>query len=106
MSLLLYGMVLELAAIGGTDYSAELTGDLLTDTAGLTGTLTKDQLIAGLIARQFANATAAGASVPADIDDKLSAIKCLQHVPGGMAKLEQIYLLLFCKLGVHKAYVQ
>lgn len=103
MALLVYGMALELAAIGGTDYTSELTGTLLEAAACR---YTKDERIAALIARQFANAEAAGATVPADIDDKVAAIACLEHVPGGMDKLEQIYLLLFCALGVHKDYVQ
>lgn len=103
MALLVYGMVLELAAIGGTDYREEMTDQLLIDAACR---FTQDERVAGLIARQFANATAAGATVPDDLDDKVAAIKCLEHVPGGMDKLEQIYLLLFCKLGVSKAYVQ
>jgi hypothetical protein len=103
MALLVYGMVLELDAIGGTDYTDELTGTLLEDAAC---DFTKDERVAGLIARQFANAIAAGASVPDTVDDKVEAIACLEHVPGGMDKLEQIYLLLFCRLGVHKAYVQ
>lgn len=103
MALLVYGMVLELAAIGGTDYTEELTGTLLEAAACR---FTKDERVAGLIARQFANATAAGADVPSDLDDKVAAIACLEHVPGGMDKLEQIYLQLFCELGVHKDYVQ
>lgn len=103
--MLVYGMILELAAIGGTDYSAALA-TLLSDTAQLTGSLGKDELMAGLIARQFANATAAGASVPDTLADKMSAIACLQNLPSSPLQLYQIYLLLFCKLGVHKAYVQ
>jgi hypothetical protein len=103
MALLVYGMVLELTAIGGTDYTSELTGTLLEAAACR---FEKDERVAGLIARQFANATAAGASVPDTLDAKVAAVACLEHVPGGIDKLEQIYLLLFCKLGTHKAYTQ
>lgn len=103
--MLIYGMILELAAIGGTDYSSDLPG-LLSAAAQLTGSLGDDELLAGLISRQFANATAAGATVPDTLADKMSAIACLQNLPRSPLQLYQIYLLLFCKLGVHKAYVQ
>ena len=103
-SLLIYAKVLELAAIGGTDYRTEMTGDLLTDAACPPSH--EDDITAARIAVAFANATEAGATVPADINDKLDAIACLQHVPGGANVLNRIDLLLTCKLGRAEAYPQ
>lgn len=103
MALLVYGMALELDAIGGTDYVTDLPVTLMEQAACQ---FTRDERVAGLIARQFANAEEAGATVPADINDKVAAIACLEHVPGGMAKLEMAYLWLFCELGRHEDYPQ
>lgn len=105
-ALRVYGMVLELAAIGGTDYTSTMTSTLNTDTTSLLGALREDQIKAGFIAKQFDFATAAGASVPATLKLKLDAINCLKHVPGGFQTLRQMELLLMCKLGVHRAYPQ
>ncbi len=103
-AMLLYARVLELAAIGGTDYTAALTTTLTTDAACPPSSA--DDIRAANIAIAFANATTAGASVPDTLAAKMSAIRCLQHVPGGMATLDRYLLLVTCKLGVHKAYVQ
>ena len=105
-SLLIYGKILELAAIGGTDYTAAMTSTLLTDTSALTGPLSQDDLTAANISTQFVNAAAAGASVPDTIQNKIAAVKCLQHLPGGMLALNRIDALLNCKLGRAKAYPQ
>ena len=88
-ALLIYGKVLELAAIGGTDYTAALTTTLLTDAAPVVGALSADNVTAANISTQFVNAAAAGASVPSTIQSKIAAVKCLQHLPGGALALAQ-----------------
>ena len=103
-ALLIYAKVLQLSAIGGTDYDRELTGTLLTDSA--CPPVEADHIRAANIAVAFANAEAAGAVVPTSIQTAIDAVKCLQHINGGLARLEQIDLLLNCKLGQHKAYPQ
>ena len=103
-ALLVYGQVLELEAIGGTDYTEALKTTLQIDTA--CPPMEDEAMLAALINIQFKNATAAGASVPDTINLKMAAAACLQYVPGGVERLKRIALLLTCKLGVHKAYVQ
>ena len=103
-ALLIYAKVLELAAIGGTDYILELTGDLLTDTVAPPNTT--DGIRAGNVAIAFANAASAGASVPTTLSDKLAVCKGLLHVPGGCDRLDQIDMYLNCQLGRGKTYPQ
>lgn len=103
-ALLVYARVLQLAAIGGTDYTSAMTTTLLTDSACMPRT--PDRIRAAHLAIAFANATAAGATVPSTIQTKISAAKCLYHIPGGMTKLDRIDVLLHCKLGVRKNYPQ
>ena len=103
-SLLVYAKVLELAAIGGTDYRSTLKTTLQTDTA--CPPITDPEILAANVNVAFNNAAAAGASVPATVSDALTLAACLQYVPGGVERLQRIDLLLNCKLGVHKAYPQ
>jgi len=103
-ALLVYGQVLELAAIGGTDYSAALKTTLQSDTA--CPPIDDDAMLAALINIQFNNATEAGATVPETIQTKIAAAACLQYVPGGVERLKRIALLLTCKLGRHESYPQ
>ena len=103
-ALLVLANVYQLAAIGGTDYRSTLTTTLLTDAAG--PPTSDDEIMAATIAVAFANATSAGATVPTTLDDKLAEIKGLIHVNGGMQTLKRTNLLLNCKLGRAKAYVQ
>jgi hypothetical protein len=102
--LLIYAMALELNAIGGTNYTSSLATTLVSDAATLTIGMTRDELTAALINLGFVRATAAGASVPAPINTKLSNLGLLVQVDDLL--LEKIFVLLTCKLGVHKAYVQ
>lgn len=99
----IYFRVLELAAMGGTDYRAVLNTTLINDAKQLVGTMNANQRrIAQLnIARN--TAIAAGASVPASVN-ALNALTacCFQSY----ADLESILILLQCLLGVHKAYPQ
>lgn len=103
-ALLLYAKVLELAAIGGTDYSAVLTSTLITDALQLVCGINEEQREAAYVNIAFLNATTAGASVPATLALKMDAVKCLAHVP--LETMQKMDLLLTCKLGVHKAYDQ
>lgn len=100
----IYAKVLELAAMGGTDYSAVLETTLVSDAASLEIGFTPDEMTAAKIAINFQNATAAGASVPSSINTKLSNLGKLVFLDDLL--LEKIEVMLNCKLGVHKAYPQ
>lgn len=98
MALLIYAKVLELQAVGGTDYRDALVTTLITDTK-CPPYMSDDAIMAGNINVAFNNAEAAGASVPATLEDAVAAIKCLQYAPGGMATLKRIDMFLNCALG-------
>lgn len=100
----IYAKVLELAAIGGTDYTAALATTLLQDAATLEIGFSPDEIRAAQIAVAFANAAAAGATVPASINTKLANLGLL--VQADDLLLDKALTLLKCKLGVHKAYPQ
>jgi len=105
MVLLIYAMLLELAAIGGTDYSGVGGREqMMQDAATLEIGETNDELDAGLISLAFTRATAAGASVPATLALKLAAVPRLPCNDDML--LKKAFVLLTCKLGVHKAYPQ
>lgn len=105
MVLLIYAMLLELAAIGGTDYTvAGGREQMMQDAATLEIGETNDELDAGLISIAFNRATAAGASVPATLTLKLAAVPRLPCNDDML--LKKAFILLTCKLGVHKAYPQ
>jgi hypothetical protein len=99
----LHAMALELAAIGGTDYTADLTV-LVDDSEVLAGFANPDQITAANIAICYANATEAGATVPAAIGDKLDATKSI--VLYDDERLRKACTLLRCKLGRAEAYPQ
>ena len=96
--------VYHLKGIGGTDYTSELTGTLLTDTVA-PPSLPED-VAAARVAVAFANATSAGGSPPSTLATQLAAAKALIHVPGGLERLNQIELYLDCALGRSKNYPQ
>ena len=100
---LIYFKVLELAAIGGTDYRNTMKSSLILDAIALVKTMTPDQMrIAALnVARN--NAIAAGASVPSSLSALNSATACCFQ---STSEMDNILLLLDCKLGVSKAYPQ
>lgn len=102
--LLLYAMVLELAALGGTDYRNTMATTLVSDAASLELGFTVDEMEAALINLGFVRATAAGASVPASIQTKLLNLGNLINVDPLL--LDKMFVLLTCRLGVHKAYPQ
>jgi hypothetical protein len=103
-ALLVYFKVLELAAIGGTDYTAALKTTLQTDTA--CPPISEPEIMAAQVNVAYNNASAAGASMPATVSAALTLSACLQYVPGGVPRLERINLLLDCKLGKHASYPQ
>jgi hypothetical protein len=102
LALTVFFMVQELAALGGDDYTAELTGNLLTD-ATVYKTMDDNQVKTAILTIMQRNATAAGATPPTDIQELSLAIDCLINTP--TATLEREYLLLLCKLGQHHSQV-
>lgn len=102
---LLYFNVLELAALGGTDYTEELGpgGDLVLDSA-CNNTLDPDQKKLALLLVNENNASDAGATVPATNAELMEAIACLQNQPEAM--LDAMILNVQCLLGRHAAWPQ
>lgn len=100
----LYLMALELAALGGTDYTATMTTDLIDDATTLAQKMDPNQRRIAMLQIYANNATAAGASVPETFNELNDATGCcFQSQQVDMGAIE---LLLLCKLGVHKAYPQ
>jgi hypothetical protein len=104
-ALQIYAMILQLNAIAGTDYRGDagyktLQQDAATAAIGMT----QEQRDAARIAIDFANAAAAGASVPATLDGKLAVLGAL--VVWDPQAMDQALLLLKCKLGFSKTYPQ
>ena len=96
----IYFMVLELAAIGGTDYSAVMNTTLIEDAVALVKTMNPDQRRIALLNILRNNAIAAGADVPADVNELNAATACcFQSYPD----LDSIIVLLLCQLGAHAA---
>jgi hypothetical protein len=103
--LFLYFNVLELAALGGTDYTGELGpgGELVLD-AACDATLDPTQKELALLLVNQNNASDAGATVPATNAALMEAIACLQNQP--LAMVEAMTLHIQCLLGRHAAYPQ
>lgn len=101
MAINIANMAAELNAIGGTNYTADLT--LLVTDAQCYSTLQPDEL--EQINSQIINntATTAGAVI-GDISAQLATAACIRNA--SKIQLEAMTLLLKAKLGVHKAYVQ
>lgn len=98
--------VLELAAIGGTDYRLTMTTDLIADATELAKTMNPFERRVAAMNIQRNNALAAGSTDPS-LTDGISGLNeatgcCFAAFPDFGA----INLLLDCKLGVHKAYPQ
>lgn len=104
-ALLIYFKLLELAAIDGTDYSDDLDQLLIDSACPLIDPWDPDVIRAANVGIALANATEAGARPPDNIQDQIAAIKCLQHVNGGLAKLEQIDMFMNCLLGTHASQI-
>lgn len=103
---MIYFMVKELAANGGTDYSAVMTSTLISDALALVGRSDRNQRHTGWLNIAYNNAVSAGATVPdADALSDINALTgcCFQNE---QVDFDAIMLLLACKLGVHKDYPQ
>lgn len=100
---LVYFKMLELAAIGGTNY-ANAVNTLFVDANNLSCGMQPDDFIAADIRIAENKAIAAGATIPATGDAIADAIKCLKKFDD--FQLKQANLLLDCLLGVSKAYPQ
>lgn len=104
-ALLIYFNVLELAALGGTDYTDELgSGGELSEDAKCNVTLLPDQKELALLLVNQNNATDAGATVPTSKDALAAAIACLENQDDAM--LDAMLLFVQCQLGRHAAYPQ
>ena len=99
----LYALALELAAIGGTDYIGRLAL-MASDAAALTCGMGEEDRNAARVQQAFTSAAAAGASVPATMNLKMAQISCLVEL--NQEELDEIDLMLTCKLGRAKAYPQ
>lgn len=100
---LIYFKVLELAAIGGTNYASTLNSTLINDATALVKTMDPNQRKIAMLNIARNNAIAAGASVPATAN-ALNALTacCFQS----FSDLEAIMILLDCQLGYHADYPQ
>jgi hypothetical protein len=104
-ALLVYFNVLELAALGGEDYTNQLgpDGSLVQDSKCDATLDPEAKQLAALLINQN-NASDAGADVPTDPNELMAAIACLQNQPPNM--LDAMALHLQCLLGRHAAYPQ
>lgn len=106
-ALLILAKIYELAAIGGTDFTADFPLLHVTASQLEVGT-TPDERTAARISMAFANAVNAGASTITStystLNLKLAA--CKKLVCDDDEALDAIDLYLTCQLGIHKAYVQ
>lgn len=107
LALLNYAMVLQLNAIGGTNYtpgSAKGLDGLVQDTMSIECGTSPDEEMAARVSIAFANAQAAGAVIPANASVALTNIARFSN--RDETTLKMVNLFLTCNLGVHKAYPQ
>lgn len=105
MALEVYYKAKQLAAIGGTDYTAGLGPDGSLNTAAVEfKTMNEFEVELAHLVIDKNNAVAAGATISSDIQTLMSEIKCLKNFD--VPTLERMNLLLDCKLGRSKAYPQ
>jgi hypothetical protein len=102
-ALMVYAKALELAALGGTNYIGR-TSLMLSDAASLGCGMLQPDRDASRIHLAFVNAMAAGAPVPTSINAKIAQILCFDSFDE--QQMDEVDLMLTCKLGVHKAYPQ
>ncbi len=95
-------MTKELAALGGTDYTAVLDSTLISDAVTFGQTMNLAQRDTALMAIYANNAVAAGASIPTDPSVLADNVKCLRNY----TELQYVELMLLCKLGTHKTFPQ
>lgn len=108
LALMVWFMALQLKGVGGTDYTVAPTstasGKLLGDANSLAGTMTLDQLANAELTIYALNAIASGATTAEAINVRIQEVKCLENCTD--PQLEEMYILLLCKLGISKAYPQ
>ncbi len=111
-SLLIWFRAKELAAIGGTNYTAVLASTLLTDSNSFVGKASFNidheyglsEFETAQLVIEKNNAVAAGASISSDINALMISIAPLSGA--NQRQLDAMLLFLLCRLGVHKAYTQ
>lgn len=104
-ALKLYLNVLELAAIGGTDYTGELGADgSLNEESAAYNTMSSFERELAELAIAVQNAENAGASVPSTPDALKEAMLCLKCFDPYRLALMQ--LVVECELGKHAGYPQ
>jgi hypothetical protein len=97
LAIQVYTMMLELAALGGTDWSADSGGLLAASCAFRKQTMAgRDAMLTAIFA---ANAEGAGASVP-DFSDAVEAVNCLLNYD--VDALDAMWNQLICSLGYHE----
>jgi hypothetical protein len=96
-------MAKQLAAIGGTNYTADLE-TLASDSNSLTCGFQPDDMATSELVIEKNNAVSAGASISSDKDTLAGDVKCLDNYSD--FALNQMILNLRCKLGRGKAYPQ
>lgn len=97
-----YFDLLQLAAIGGTDYSAAIA-TLAVDANTLTCGFQPSDFDGSAMVIKYNNAVSAGASVPTG-QSLAAAVKCLKNYSA--FQLKQMQTLLDCQLGRAKSYPQ
>ncbi len=102
-ALRVYFDLLQLAANGGTDYSAAIA-TLNLDATNLACGMQPDNFDTSELVIAYNNAVSAGATVPTARADLGAAIKCLENYDS--FQLKQMQLLLYCKLGRGADYPQ
>lgn len=100
----IWAMVNELAVIGGGNYTQTLSTTLLTDAAAVFQTMNKNERQVAETSILINNSGQAGAPLTTAINTLMQQIAPLNNAT--MDQLEQIRLLLLCKLGTHKTYPQ
>lgn len=95
--------ILQLQAIGGTDYRSAIA-TLAAAGNTLSCGFKPDDFQAAELVIAANNATAAGATLPATQPAFSEAVKCLENYTD--YQLQQMLLLLYCQLGRGKAYPQ
>lgn len=100
-ALIIYAKALELAAIGGADYTASLSTTLLSDANSATCGMDEANRIAARVNLALFYAAEAGATVPAALNTKMNAIRCLAEAD--QHALDEADLWLTCQLGTHAA---
>lgn len=101
LALQVHAMAIELATVGGADYTADFES-LIEASDGLNHWMNPDQIVAAETAIRYANATNAGGSPPAAIGDKLEAAKKLTAYD--LRRLERAKLYLTGALGYSSTF--